>query len=469
MPRSRTFAANVALTTGANLALAVIALMSGSLAARLLGPGGRGELAAIQTWAALFALAGALGLPDAVVYFSSRDPRHAGRYLATATGLAVLAAIPLGAIGYYALPALLAAQSPGTLAAARWYLILFLFLQATQGMLLHPLRGLGDFTSLNLVRLCNSTGWLAAILLIGLTGHASAGRLAAGYILSLTLTAAPAVFIVARSVAGPFRPRIALCSRMLAYGAPLALTSIPQLLNLRLDQLAMATFMPATQLGYYVAAVAWSGAVAPLLSGVGIVLLPRVASGVSDAARIADIAAVARVGTIPIALVTLLQVAATPLAIPMLFGARFAPAISTAWILSIAGAALAFAMLLEDGARGLGLPGLVLRSELAGLVVTVVCLGILLRPYGIIGAALASLAGYSTIALSVLLSLSRRYQRPLTCFLRPGREDLAALARQSRLVLASSGLVGRVYGKRSQREAPGGEEHHDSGDDTQAR
>jgi Na+-driven multidrug efflux pump len=51
--------------------------------------------------------------------------------------------------------------------------------------------------------------------------------------------------------------------------------------------------------------------------------------------------------------------------------------------------------LAEGGLRGLGLPGAALAAELCGLAVTIISLALMLRPLGIVGAAIASLLGYS--------------------------------------------------------------------------
>jgi Na+-driven multidrug efflux pump len=62
---------------------------------------------------------------------------------------------------------------------------------------------------------------------------------------------------------------------------------------------------------------------------------------------------------------------------------------------------------LQEGLRGLGYPYAVLQAELAGLVVTAIALATMLRPLGIAGAAFASLFGYSTVAISLLISAKR--------------------------------------------------------------
>jgi O-antigen/teichoic acid export membrane protein len=82
--RSRPLAANTVITATVNLVLAVLGMMSGVLAARLLGPHGRGELAAIQTWPGVIGTLAMLGMPEAIVYYSARDERGAGRYLGSA-------------------------------------------------------------------------------------------------------------------------------------------------------------------------------------------------------------------------------------------------------------------------------------------------------------------------------------------------------------------------------------------------
>lgn len=67
---ARLFATNMALTVAANVTLAALGMVSGILAARLLGPHGRGQLAAIQTWPSSIATLAMLGMPEAVVYYS---------------------------------------------------------------------------------------------------------------------------------------------------------------------------------------------------------------------------------------------------------------------------------------------------------------------------------------------------------------------------------------------------------------
>src|SRR4051794_34904218 len=109
---------SVAQTAITNGLLGALGIVTGVIAARWLGPQGRGELAAIQLWPSLFASLAMLGLPDAVIYFSARHPSQSRRFLVTAGLLAFVVAPVFAAVGFVLMPNLLAAQSPRIIHAA---------------------------------------------------------------------------------------------------------------------------------------------------------------------------------------------------------------------------------------------------------------------------------------------------------------------------------------------------------------
>src|ERR1019366_4064119 len=106
-------------TFATNMALAVLAVATGVLAARLLGPSGEGELTAIQTWPLLLGTLAMLGLDSALVYFISRQPERGKQLTSTAVLIGLLSALAVGAAAWFALPVLLSAQQPQVVSAAR--------------------------------------------------------------------------------------------------------------------------------------------------------------------------------------------------------------------------------------------------------------------------------------------------------------------------------------------------------------
>jgi O-antigen/teichoic acid export membrane protein len=86
----------------------------------------------------------------------------------------------------------------------------------------------------------------------------------------------------------------------------------------------------------------------------------------------------------------------------------------------------------------MGRPYAVLRAELTGLAVTAVALIALLRPMGIMGAAIASLLGYSTVSAVLLINARRYTGMPFADFLLPRFDEI-------RLILErGAAVVGRL-------------------------
>ncbi len=217
---------------------------------------------------------------------------------------------------------------------------------------------------------------------------------------------------------------------MLHYGLPSALSALPQMLNLRLDQMLMAVFLPAQLLGYYVVAVAWSTAVAPLLQGVGAVLFPRVAIQGSGLEQVNLMGRGTRLGVLMAVVLTLALLVVTPLGIRLLFGPAYKAAIPAALILVVAGMELGLNGILEEGLRGLGHTRTILWGESLGLIATAVGLALLLEPLQIVGAAIASFIGYGATMLALVFMLYRLTGRGPSFFLLPSTQDWRAIREQ---------------------------------------
>ena len=400
------FGGQVVLTTGTNLLIAVLGLATGSLAARLLGPEGRGQLAAIQMWPVLFAAVAHLGIPHALTFYAARTPQIAGRYFGSALTLTLLAALPFFAIGYIVLPYVLSDQNSELIASARWYLLL-VFLQPLVSMPHHLLRGESRFVAWNILRTMPGVAWLGVLLAGWLWGQADPVFYAAAFLGVFACLMLPTYAVLRKHQIGSYRPDPQLWRPMLSYGLPSVLTTMPHLLNLRLDQMLMVAFLPIETFGLYVVAVTWSGAVAHLPNALAVVLLPRTASQYTEAQRGAVFAQGIRLAVLSAFSVAIGVAVLTPWALPLLFGERFDASIPAALILVAAAAVSSINTVLEEGVRGLGRPVVAFYAEVVGLAVTIITLALFLPRFGIIGAALASLFGYSAVAVALGVSSLR--------------------------------------------------------------
>lgn len=416
--RTSSFGSYVLLTAATNIILGLLGLTTGVLAARLLGPQGRGELAAIQLWPSFIATIAMLGLPDALVYFSAREPDRAGRYMGSAMALALLSSFPFMGIGYLIMPIVLSAQSPQVITAAKWYLLLVLIF-ALLVTSYNPLRGRNDFVFWNGLRVIPSVGWLAVLIVAWLLGRTEPEFIAMSYLATLMLLSFPVIFIVTRRVPGPFYPEAPKWGAMLRYGIPSMASNFPQILNHRLDQMVIGALLPAQELGLYMVAVAWGNIVNPLLNAFGAVLFPQVALQNDREQQILVFAQGIRLA-VSIALgIGFIFLLLTPLGVPLLFGKPFAAAIPVALVLVVASAIANINLVMEEGLRGLGSPTSVMWAEFGGLAVVALSLWLLLRPFGIMGAAFALLIGYSTIAGLLIAQIWWLTKISLIDFLRP--------------------------------------------------
>ena len=413
-----------AATLATNILLAVLGAATGVLAARALGPTGRGELAAVQTlpsWLATFAL---LGMSDGVVHFSARRPNLARVQMVGGMALAGAAGLGMFVIGWFAVPIVLHSQSDATVATGRIYMGVIIPFTL---MLSHSaLRGVGRFAAWNVLRLVAPVGWVIALCIILVRGDGTVRVLSVLLLAMLTMSGLVGIAMVMFRQSGRIRPHGDELRELLHFGWPTGLSALPQAANMRADQIAMAAFLPARQLGYYAAAVAWSAAAAPLLTSVANLVHPRIAAIDTLEEKATSLAATTRRAVLlAVGSCTAVGIA-TPVAIPLLFGRAFRPAVAPGIILTVAIGVLTVGNVLEEGLKGLGRTRRVLHAETVGLATTAIALIALLR-YGPAGAAVASVIGYGAVGVAAMASVSSTTGLPRRRFLVPTSNDVSAL------------------------------------------
>ena len=385
-----------ASTALANGVLAVVGLLTGMLAARLLGAEGRGELAAAQAWPLFLANLGSFGLTEAIAFFGARGPSKARTVLATGLLLAVPFMVVATGVGAWLLPRLLRGQPVDVQQVALLCLTLVPLLTLSTAPS-QALRGVGRYRAWNVLRLVTPLSWLAVLIAVRGSDHVSVRTLALGFIGTTALAALVTQLHAWRTLAGSATLDRDLAKPMLAYSAPTMAVAIPRWLNLRLDQLIVIALLDARALGLYVVAVAWSGAARPLADVVAHNAVPALA-GAQDTRHWSRL--VYRAGAAAACVTSVLLLVATPTLLPLVFGAEFRDAIPVALVMVVAGAVEATNAVGVECLRGLGRPRAVLMAECIGLGITFVALPVLVMLTGIMGAACASLLSYTAILVA---------------------------------------------------------------------
>ena len=400
------FAKQSAYTLLANLTLAAIGFATGIVSARLLGPAGKGELAAIQGWPMLWVSWSMLGLPEAIIYFGSSRRQELGRIATSGFALVAITGTLAAIVGWWTLPLLLKAQSPSVIRCARFFLS-FVYLNILTGLPLFILRAQLRLELWNVLRVVSAAAWPAVL---AFAWFSRASVTACGLALQLLFaTAAVGLLIFAgtlRLLPRPLAVDAKLWQPMSRFGVFVVLGSLPQYLNLRLDQLLMAGMMEPSILGIYVVAVSWAAALMPITSAISSIVFPRVAASQGDVrTRLRMIYRAAVAAVVATASCGCILILVTQRFVRLLYGEAFLAAVPACYILIGGNVVISLINVLEEGLKGLGRPRFILYAETVGLLVTVSLLPFLLTRFLTVGAAAASILAYLATAATLLICI----------------------------------------------------------------
>lgn len=392
-------------TIGANLALTALGAVSGIMLSRLLSVDDRGSLAAAQVPALMVSGISTLGLGEAMIYFAKSGRVKASDSVVTATVVAMASSLLLAFAAFLLLPVVFPKLDSHSLGLARLWMLLPVVM-AFNGMPIQALRVFDREHLWNLIRLAPGVLWILVIVSSSLAPRPSQREwIVGGQLIALTALGI-VIWILLKRWGAVGSPSAGQFPAMLRYGLPLTLSTLPQLLNARLDQLLLIRYVSPNDLGLYVTAFAWSSLASAAISAFGIIMFPRLASATAPEQR-----AIFRQYFRPAVAVgittTAIALAITPVLFPALFGRKYEGAVPVAMGLTGAGLILALAGVAASALQGLSHTKSVLYTEVIGLLVTGVLLAILAPRYGIWGAAVASMCSY-TVTLGARLRLVGR-------------------------------------------------------------
>jgi O-antigen/teichoic acid export membrane protein len=405
----------VAWLTIANVLNGLTGFVTGPLLARALGPAGRGELQAIRVPLALAPFVFSLGISS----FAYRSlPR--GRSAQEVLGSLGLPLLVLGVIG-----AVVGIPLADLFAAGRHTVRTFLVI----GFALMPLSVLTLLLSSSLAALERWRAVVAmtvipfalpfvATVVLYVVGDLTVASASIAQFAASELALIPAVPLLLRTRRLVFR--FSLAREGVIFGAKAWLGGLAQTANLRLDQVLMITLVSSRELGLYAVATTISTAPGFVTGAVSPPLMTRIAGGerylMPRAIRI----------TVALSLVVNLLVALiTPTLLTVVFGREFRDAIPMTLLLLGAAVPFAGAQVLSTALAADGAPMIPTVGEGMALIVTVGGLLVLLGPLQGVGAAIVSLAAYSSSFVFQLIMARRRLNLPLREFVIPKRADLS--------------------------------------------
>ncbi len=428
------------------LLIQIGSLGSGMLAAHLLMPEGRGELAAAILWPSAIAYLTIFGLQDAMLYFSAQAPsgsdqrRDLRRVFASGIWIGlVLSGVAVGIGIWIVAPLAYADYRPEVreLATMMMAIIpLHIFGLVFQEMLRGRLR-LGVW---NLLRVLLQLGYVGLILLFLVIQPASV----TGFGLAFLGSHLPPMLIAAGVCVaagwGGVRLHWPTARRMAIYGGRLHASAVVSQLNQRLDQMLIARLLAPASLGLYVVASTLAQVTATFANSVTMVAFPRACAAEPGAERAAVIGLYLR-ATMALSMAgTLALFILTPWVLRFLFGPGFVDATDIVRILLLGVAPISlkefFILAFKADNRALSLA----QAEVATLAANAGLLALLVPmagPFGgLTGAAIAFVA-VRWLSAGYLGWLARRdLKLSMRLLFMPTRADLDL----------AQGLARRVFG-----------------------
>jgi len=356
-----------AQTFTASFAIRCLGVVSGVLSARLLGPQGRGELAAIIFLPMMLVPVTELELPRSVAFEASRTDRLSPEYWSTCFWLAAALGVVQAAILAVALPHYLPADKLYLLPAARWFVI---YLPATQisATLIGSDQGRGRFGRFSFLMALPTGFYLAGILALWVFGRPSPAGFAFSLLVATLATSGVRAAMDGKSILAS-APDWALARRVMKRGVSYYVPAVAGYLLARADMFIAVRFAPLSEVGLYSVALAIAlgqmGTVNPFVQ----VGFAAVAGEVEPAAALRTLLRHFRLAQLATVGSGLVAVALTPWVIRFLFGPQFGGAAPTTYLLIAATVFWGMNQVLEQGLRAAEHPQAGIGSNLIGLAI----------------------------------------------------------------------------------------------------
>jgi O-antigen/teichoic acid export membrane protein len=400
----------------AQLGMLSLGTFSGVAAARLMGPQGRGELAALMLWPLVLVTLFSLGINQAIVFYTGQQRHGISEVFTASTLIGLIQSLCVVVVGLLVVPRALHGYSP----EVRHLSLVFLFgtpFYMIGGYPANLLQGRLDFLSFNIIRTIAPLVYALGLALLLLLRRADLQDAVGLQILGYVLAMVAGFWIVLLRKKLRFSLKKCAVNSLLSFGWKTQLATASSYINQRVDQLLLSLFVSPRELGLYVAAVTLSSALGFLPQASAMVTLAAGSNLPREGAK-ALIGHSFRTSLIWLMLGCSALFVVAPWLITVVFGPKFISAGLACRILLPGSIALGLNQVLYDGARSLNDPVLPSYSEGTAAVLTCVGLYVLLPQFGFLGAAIASTLAYTSSLVFTLVLYRVRLHIPLHELLR---------------------------------------------------
>jgi O-antigen/teichoic acid export membrane protein len=395
-------AGDIFSTTITNVLIQGCTILQGILLARLLGPIGRGEFAAVILWPNIFAAIGLFGVGTALARVAAKE-HNLEALTRTGLVLGLVLAFCTSALCYLMMPLQLKGQGAHLVTMSRWF-VPYIFFNYMTLVFVFLDQGSGNFKQYNWTRFVVNPVYLALVIVIWLMGKPQV------FLFVLALLAANLVVLVVRLVNfmrdsrlfGPVYPLGLVARDAARYG----FADLFRPLYANVDKALLLYLLGVRDLGLYAVALAASG-----VAGILATTISTVTFGIAAQDRSSEtfdrIAKLFRCSGWAWLLMGGMLALVMPLMLPLIFGKEFAPAV---WpgILLIPGSVFSGqAAILEQSLRAQGRAFIGLEARIVGILIMVPVAYVGSKLWGMLGIVLA----YDLAQLICLVAFCARAEK----------------------------------------------------------
>jgi O-antigen/teichoic acid export membrane protein len=425
------FTSSLLTIAGGQFGCIAIAAIAEICFARLLGPAPRGLISLCLMAIAFGAMVGSLGSEATVVVWISRSRGHHPSAWFPAVMLWVASGSLLSAFAWAVLywkvhPSFLKGITSGLALLVLWSIPVTVSFSVMMAML----AGEERFYLRSVIALVNRIAALLAFLIIVVPLGRRAETAITGNLVGLLVAfgiAAAALRPFFRSAWQILRAQAQLVPTVL-FGIRGQLGTLASFFSYRLDVFVVNYFLDASQVGLYSLGVIISEALWQLPAIVAMALFPRTARTAGAEADNFTCMILRQVSLITVAAALLIALA-SPIAIPLIFGGRFAPSIAVVWWILPGTVALSLGKVVAADLAGRGLINHLPVSAVIGLMLTLALDFLLIPRLGIQGAAVASSIAYLGSGVYLLAVIRRKMNTSWKNLLLPSFAELQSYGR----------------------------------------
>jgi O-antigen/teichoic acid export membrane protein len=376
---------------------------TGTITARILGPSGRGEQAAMTIWPQFFAYSLSLGLPSALLYTLKKYPTERSKSFSAAVVMGAVLSAFAAVIGVFTIPMLLKKYSPDIVHLSQGLMLAVPIVMFTE-ILRAAMEASDEFAIANKIRYIPPLSTLVMLVGLALSGKLTPFTAVLSYwlpgvpILIWMIACARRFFVIRLERVRRSTKRL-LHYGLRAYGIDLITTLSGQIQQV----LAVSLLVPAS-MGLYAIAFSLCQLLYVVQSSFVTVLFPKAAARPTEEV-VQMTGRAARIGGFLAVLMAAFMMLFAPLVLNILYGKEYLAAIPVFRILAIETVLGGTAVILSQAFMALDRPGIVTIIQSSGLA-----LGIPLILW------LTPIFGLSGLGLALLGSTAIRLIATLVCY-----------------------------------------------------